>query len=158
MGYWITILMKTLNGHILLFLGLVAFGLAITPSQNANLDDIAVIVSNKVIQSELTKDELLNIYTLRTRNWENGSRIVVSDYKGTSELRSQFYVYLGTQINTIKKVWLKAQFTGKITPPRTVDSVENMNALILENPGTIGYVPLSQVPDEATVLLVISHD
>lgn len=121
-------------------------------------DSIAVIVNSSIDHPDLSKEQLLNIYTLRARNWKNGVRVVVSDYKGNPILREQFYNYLGTNIKTIKKIWLKAQFTGRITPPQTVDSIQEMIELVVNHPGTIGYVPLSQVPESVNVLIILSHE
>lgn len=150
--------MKNFPIHIILlviaWLGLTA--LSEKPVERE--ENIAVIVSSTVDQDSISKDVLLNIYTLRVRNWDDGTRITVSDYRGSSDLRNEFYHYLGTQVNTIKKVWLRAQFTGKITPPRTVDSVDEMISLVIDNPGTIGYVPIDQVPENTTILLIIAHD
>ena len=151
--------MKNFSIHIILFL--FAWGVFTASSSSSSVEweeNIAVIISSSVDQDYISKEVLLNIYTLRVRNWDDGTRITVSDYRGNSDIRNEFYRYLGTQVNTIKKVWLRAQFTGKITPPRTVDSVEEMITLVLENPGTIGYVPIDQVPENATILLTFSND
>ena len=150
--------MKLLVAHIvLLFLSWFTLPV-VSLCQEVNESDIAVIISSTIRQDSITNETLLNIYTLRVRNWDDGTRITVSDYRGSSDLRNEFYHYLGTQVNTIKKVWLRAQFTGKITPPRTVDSVDEMISLVIDNPGTIGYVPIDQVPENTTILLIIAHD
>ena len=134
---------------------LLSFGVLTTANAQSVDEDIAVIVSSTISESALKKEDILSIYSLRTLNWGNGSRIMLSDYKGNSDIRNRFYSYLGTQINTIKRIWLKAQFTGKITPPQTFSSTDEMIKTILEQPGMIGYVPLSKVTENTTVLLVI---
>lgn len=150
--------MKLLFAHIfLLLLGWFCLP-TVSMCQEIDESEIAVIISSTINQDSITNEILLNIYTLRIRNWDDGTRIIVSDYRGNAQLRDEFYGYLGTQVNTIKKVWLKAQFTGRITPPRTVDKVQEMIDLVLENPGTIGYVPLNAVPENATILLILRHD
>lgn len=150
--------MKSVYAHIIFLFLSCSFNAHVLLAQIVPNNEIAVIVSSSVRQDSISNETLLNIYTLRIRNWDDGTRITVSDYRGNSDIRNHFYRYLGTQVNTIKKIWLRAQFTGKITPPRTVDSVEEMVSTVMENPGTIGYVPINQVPEDAIILLIIYHD
>ena len=121
-------------------------------------DDIAVIVSSEIQQAEISKEDLINIYTLRKQNWDDGARIYISDYKGNSEIRNRFYDYLGTSVNNIKKIWLRAQFTGKISPPRILGDSSDILDEVINSPGTIGFVPSSMVTEDVTIILLIPND
>ena len=121
-------------------------------------EDLAVIVHESVDVESIDKDDLLEIYTLNRQNWRGDTNIIVSDYKGNSDVRDIFYDYIGTNVNSIKRIWLRAQFTGRTTPPNIVKSIDEMIESVLDRPGTIGYVPMSKVPEGAKVLLRINHE
>ncbi len=120
-------------------------------------EDVAIIVQESVNVTAISKAELIEIYTLRRNVWSGGNRITVSDYKGSSEIRDLFYSYIDIRLSAIKRLWLKEQFTGRSLPPKVVKSVDEMTKLVINNPGTIGYVPVSKVPDGVKVLLVIKQ-
>ena len=130
----------------------------VQPNEAQQIDSIAVIISNKVEQAPISREVLLNIYTLRIQNWDDGTRIRVSDYKGDADIRNQFYSYLGTKVKTVQKIWLRAQFTGRISPPRMFYEQKDILNEVLENPGTIGYIPFSAVPEGVHILLIINHE
>lgn len=126
--------------------------------QEAYVEDVLVVVHESVESPELSRSDLLEIYTLRRGYWNDGSRISVADYKGSSEIRSAFYSDLDIRINAIKRIWLKEQFTGSSLPPKVVENVDEMVELISENPGTIGYIPRSGLTEELKVLREITID
>ena len=146
--------MKALGLHIVLYAALL-FPL---PEYHDIQEDLAVIVHESVDTGTIDKDDLLEIYTLNKQNWRDDSRIIVSDYKGNSDLRRAFYDELGTSVNSVKRIWLRAQFTGRTLPPSIVKSVDEMIKKVIERPGTVGYVPLSQVPEGVRVIMEISHE
>lgn len=120
-------------------------------------ESVAVIVHESVSVSSFSKNDLIEIYTLRRSSWSDGSRITITDYKGESQIRDEFYSYIDIRVSAIKRLWLKEQFTGKSLPPKVVKSVDEMTKLVIENPGTIGYVPVSEIPEGAKVLMVIER-
>ncbi|MEO1021150.1 MAG: hypothetical protein AAFW89_01285 [Bacteroidota bacterium] len=116
-------------------------------------EHVVLVVSSKDIkETELNKNEILDIYTLKKQNWSNGTRIRVVDFKGNNHLRSTFYDYLDIRIPSIKRIWLKEQFTGKSLPPIIVKEVEDMLKIIRETPGTIGYIPADSLTSDLKVL------
>jgi len=135
---------------ILLFLGNTSNELTNSPSE-----PIVIIVNESIEIDQIDINELIDIYTLSKQRWDDNTRIRVADYKGSQDIRDTFYNALHTTPNNIKKIWLRAQFTGRSIPPIVVDSVDEMWKVVLENPGTIGYVPFNQVPVNAKILLQI---
>ena len=120
-------------------------------------ESVAIIVHESIAVSSFNKNDLVEIYTLRRSSWSDGSRIIITDYKGESQLRDEFYSYIDIQVSAIKRLWLKEQFTGRSLPPKVVKSVDEMSKLVTENPGTIGYVPVSDIPEGVRVLLIIER-
>jgi ABC-type phosphate transport system substrate-binding protein len=120
---------------------------------------VAIVVHQSIDTGDFAKNTLKEVYTLRKTTWESRSeKVYVTDYKGNSELRDAFYGYLGVRINDIKRIWLKDQFTGRTLPPKVVRSTKDMIEHITENPGAIGYIPLSEVNDDLKILLVIEDE
>lgn len=145
-----------------IFVQILTFLFLFTPKQDAapftSQERLAVIIHSDIETTTLSMNELLEVYTLRRQNWDDDSRIRVADYKGNNELRRWFYSALNTSPNNVKKIWLRAQFTGLSIPPKVVGSVEDMIKQVLENPGTVGYVPLNEVPPNTLILLEIERE
>lgn len=145
--------MKMIVTSIVFFMGLF-FNSDPAPLQ----ENVAVIVSNDVNVETINRVDLLEIYTMRRLYWNDGSRIYVADYKGSSEIRSTFYNFIQIRVNAIKKIWLKEQFTGRSLSPRIVDDVDEMLKYVDENPGMIGYVPESMVNENVKILITIPYE
>lgn len=146
----------------LVLLHIISFSLVFSASSNMNsikklAEPIAVIVHESVDTAPIDNEDLLDIYTLSMQRWDDNTRIRVADYKGSQEIRLQFYDVLDTTPNNIKRIWLRAQFTGRSIPPKTVSTINEMLELVRNNPGTIGYIPLSQVPPDVIILLEIDE-
>ena len=135
---------------ILLFLGNTSNELTNSPSE-----PIVIIVNESIEIDQIDINELIDIYTLSKQRWDDNTRIRVADYKGSQDIRDTFYNALHTTPNNIKKIWLRAQFTGRTIHPVIVNTIEEMHDTIIENPGTIGYVSVSAVPANVNILLQI---
>ncbi len=146
--------MSYLIFHIVFLLVLGSFPQRQLITENHQVS-ISIIVHESIDTSSIDKDELLDIYTLSKQRWEDNSRIQVADYKGSPAIRALFYDELNTSSNNIKRIWLRAQFTGRSTPPKVVNSVDEMIEIIIDFPGTIGYVPSTSVPANVKVLIEI---
>lgn len=119
------------------------------------VDSVVVVVDQSVDVESITKKELREIYTLKKQNWQDGNRIFVADYKGSNHLRSEFYDKMGYKITSIKRIWLRAQFTGTTIPPKVVTSPEEMKKIVTTKPGTIGYLPKKEVETGQKIILVL---
>lgn len=118
---------------------------------------LAVVVHESIATEVKNTEQLINIYTLKSQIWDDNNRIRIADYKGENYLRMQFYDALNISTNDVKKIWLRAQLTGRSVPPKVVDSVQSMIDLIRRNPGTIGYLPFDRVPADFNILFEIQN-
>lgn len=121
-------------------------------------ENISIVVNHTITTQEIDTERLKSIYTLNTQNWDDGNRIRLADYKGDNYLRIQFYETLGLTPSKIKKIWLRAQFTGKSIPPKVVNSISEMIEMVTKNPGTVGYLPSSRVTADMNVLFEIRNE
>ncbi len=143
--------------HIIILWALQIFQFSAALAQESNQQIIAIIVHESIETRTIDIDDLLDIYTLSKQRWDNNDRIRVADYKGSPAIRDYFYNRLNTNSNNIKRIWLRAQFTGRTTPPIIVNTANEMVETVVENPGTIGYVPLNIVPENVQILLEILY-
>ncbi len=149
--------MKYLANKYLFILGLHLFLLAPTYAQDTQ-ESISVVVNEQIDTKKIDIERLKAMYTLNSQNWDDGNRIRLADYKGDNYLRIQFYVVLGLTPGKIKKIWLKAQFTGKSIPPKVVNSISEMIEVVTDYPGTVGYLPSSRVTADMNVLFEIRNE
>lgn len=117
---------------------------------------ICVIVHESVKTADITPQQLLDIYTLNAQNWDDGKKIIVTDFKGDGELRQRFYDFISIKPTDIKKIWLRKQFSGSGIPPLTVSSEEEMIEKVLNKPGTIGYVSADRIPPKTRTIATIN--
>jgi ABC-type phosphate transport system substrate-binding protein len=90
----------------------------------------------------LDKDSIQRIYLGKTRAFTGGGEAVAISLKEGSGPEGEFTKnVLGKSAKQLKAYWAKMVFTGKGTPPRQIDSAEEMVKLISTNPNLIGFVP-----------------
>lgn len=106
------------------------------------IDGIAVIVNPNSEVENLTKDELIKIYTGEIRNWNElggkNENIVVLGREAGSGTRTAFEELL--------KIQEQCQYAGEI------DSTGGVKAKVASTEGTIGYVSLDVVDETVKAL------
>ncbi len=101
---------------------------------------VVVITNREVPADSLQARDLLDIYTLNIQRWDDGTRITVFDIKGGSKVKDAFYRYLDMKPETMKRVWISKQFSGKGMPPQTDASEQAIVDYVARTPGAIAYV------------------
>lgn len=136
---------------------LLALGLFLLASQNKNAlaQSVAVIAHKSSPAQNLEADKILDIYTLNTKSWSDGSKITVFELKGDSPVKSRFYAALNTAFTEMQKLWLKKQFSGKGLPPTAVNSEQELLEKVANTPGAIAYVNAENVGKNVKVLATI---
>jgi ABC-type phosphate transport system substrate-binding protein len=129
-----------------------SFFLIIILCYNSIFCQISIIVNKSVPVKFLYKEKIIDIYTLNTQNWDNGTKIVVIDYKGENDTKSRFYDYLDFSFNKIQKVWLRKQFSGAGMPPQTYYDYRQVIEKVASTPGAISYIPSGMVTKEVNVV------
>lgn len=109
--------------------------------------DVVVIVSAKSTASTMTAEEISNIYLGKSQKLKP----IDSD---KSQLRSQFYAKVaGRDEAQVKAIWSRLVFTGKATPPKKLETNEQVVKAIAADPNAIGYVDSSAVDQSVKVVL-----
>jgi ABC-type phosphate transport system substrate-binding protein len=114
-----------------------------------------VVITNKDVPAEsLEPRDILDIYTLNIQRWDDGTRITVFDIKGGSRIKDAFYQYLDMNPETIKRVWIAKQFSGKAMPPQTEASEQAIVDHVASTPGAIAYVSPATIKGRTDIKII----
>ena len=100
-----------------------------------------VIVNNDNPTSQLSADELADIFLGKVTEWPNGWRLEPLDRSLHSGIRLAFTKTVHKKsVGAVNRYWMNQVYSGRSAPPKVVDSDEKVAAFISANPGAIGYV------------------
>ena len=100
-----------------------------------------VIVNNANSISEITKDQLSDMFLKKTSKWSDNKKIVPVNLKAESNTRQSFAKSVHNKsVNAVKAYWQKKIFTGKGVPPVEKPNNAEVITFVKANPGAIGYV------------------
>lgn len=122
---------------------------------NELYSQIYIIANKSVKDTNITKSKVIDIYTLNRLYWEDGSKIVLYDYKGDNSLKIKFFNFLNLSSANLQKIWLRKQFSGKAMPPRTYKTEKEIIEEVSSIPGAIAYVSTKNLPDNIIILAKI---
>ena len=98
----------------------------------------------------LDRTQVINIYMGRFKKLPSGITAFPLDL---ADSRAEFYQLLvGKSPAEINSYWARLVFSGRGSPPRQVDSTEELLAIIADTKGAIGYLPRSAVDGRVVVL------
>lgn len=102
---------------------------------------VQVIVSPTLATVPLDRGLLRAVFTMRVRQWPDGSPIRVFVLPDDDPLSDQFYrEQLGMYSYVLRNAWDRMVFTGTGFAPTVVRSEKEMNELVRTTPGAIGFV------------------
>lgn len=100
---------------------------------------------------KLTKQEARDIFLLKKTQLE-GKDITLVALRVRKEEEELFFNFLGLDIRSLVKIWLKETYSGKSNPPVTVKNFDEMKIKIEEIPYSIGYLPKQLVTENLIIL------
>jgi len=115
---------------------------------------VAVVVNKSVGVSSLSASELQDIYTLSTKDWKSGGKIVPFDIK-VDAVKDKFYGYLGKSSPDLKKIWMRVQLSGEGKAPEPLGSDDEVVERVASTPGAIGFVSADKVKGNVKVVATI---
>jgi hypothetical protein len=102
---------------------------------------VEVIVSPSLRSLTLDRSLLRGVFTMRVRQWPDGSPIRVFVLPDDDPLSDVFYrERLGMYSYVLRRAWDRMVFTGTGFAPTVVKSEEEMRQRVRSTPGAIGYV------------------
>jgi ABC-type phosphate transport system substrate-binding protein len=114
--------------------------------------EIVVVAGKHSSIESLSTREINDIFLGNATSLPKIGKVVPLD-RSDDKLRAEFYQdYIGRDLPQIKAHWAKNIFTGRGYPPKTVNSLDELRALLQRNPNAIGYVTADKVDASMKVL------
>ena len=117
---------------------------------------VVVIAHQEVPVDSISKDQLLDFYTGDVLSWpSSGLEVVVCDLRLKSDVKDDFYDYLGKSSSRMRSIWLKRKLAGEGDPPVFFQTEEELLEHVSNTPGSIGFMHPSKVTSNVKVLIEI---
>lgn len=106
---------------------------------------------------QLSRSEVINIYMGRQKKLGGSDTALPLDLGGINPTKKAFYMQLlDKQLPEINSYWARLMFSGLGSPPRQLDSVEDIIQTIRNNIGAIGYLPYTEITDDLRVVYILT--
>ena len=130
-----------------------AFGwLLLLPVGDA-LADLVVVVNARNGVAVMTRNEVVNIFFGRYRQFFNGVEAQPVDLVDSNPERARFYAGLvGKDISDVNAYWSRLIFSGRVQAPPRMNNAEEVLKWVSSHPGGIGFVELSKADARVRVV------
>jgi len=113
-----------------------------------------VVVNARSSVTQLSQDEIINIFLGRYRRFPGGGAATPIDQPEGNPLRGEFYRKLvNKDLNEINAYWSRLIFSGKTSPPRQAANASEVIQLITSTPGGIAYLERNQVDSRFRIIM-----
>ena len=134
----------------------ISFSLALIASQSVAANDLVVIVNSSNPIDSLTKDEITNIFLVKTDAFPNGDTAIPVDQPEKDEDRQNFYSkVVGKNTLQLNKYWAREMFSGRALPPDIVGDNSEISEWVSRHVDAIGYTDKSNVTKGVKVVYEI---
>jgi ABC-type phosphate transport system substrate-binding protein len=103
------------------------------------LDSAVVIANSSVAANSLSADELKDIYTAKTKYWDNGQAIIIIVLPDKTDAALQ--QASGMDGSQFKTFWQRLTFSGRGSEPKKATDAAALVALVASTKGAIAIVP-----------------
>lgn len=139
------------------FLFLAAIAVAI-PVGTTEAADLVVIAHPKSGIDKLGRNDVINIFLGRFRQLPSGLTAIPVDLPADNGERNAFYRQLvNKELAEINAYWARLVFSGRTTPPRQANTVDEALDFVATTPGAIGYVDRGQVNGRVKVVFDLAR-
>ena len=120
--------------------------------------ELAVIVNIRAGVATMTRNEVINIFFGRSRQFFNGNEAQPVDLLDSHPDRARFYqLLIGKDLTQVDSYWSRQFFSGSVRPPPKLASSEEVIKWVSSNAAGIGYVDASKVDARVRVVLELTH-
>lgn len=137
----------------------VGWGLLLSALSSAWAGPVEVITNKGQADGALDRQMVRALFTLRLRQWPDGSQVRVFVLPDANPLHVDFCRnQLGTFPYVLRASWDRLVFTGTGIAPEIVANEKQMRERVAATPGAIGYVsgPESMAPNRMVLLATLS--
>jgi ABC-type phosphate transport system substrate-binding protein len=137
---------------LLIFL-FVAIGTLIAGQAQAQAQ-VIVIANPNVKASEITKNDLKDVFTGNATTLKDGSRVVPILLKGGTAHEEFLQAYIAKSDSTYRAGWRSLVFSGQASMPKNLDTDAAVVDFVAHNAGAIGYISKASPHEGVKVLTV----
>lgn len=117
------------------------------------LAELVVVVNARSGVAVMTRNEVINIFFGRYRQFFNGIEAQPVDLVDSHADRAHFYSALvGKDLSDVNAYWSRQVFSGRMQPPPKVASPDEIIKWVSSHPGGIGFVDLSRADARVRVV------
>jgi ABC-type phosphate transport system substrate-binding protein len=122
-------------------------------SANIRAEEIAVVVSNANNVNTLSRDDVINIFMGRYRQYSN--KLTANPIDNLA-LKDKFYQALVSKtLPEINAYWARLIFSGRTYPPPKVSNTNEAIQALEENPLAISYINTSDIKPMTKVVFIL---
>ena len=128
-------------------------------SSPAEAGELVVVVNAASGAGQLSRDQVINIFLGRFRQFPSGLTAEPIDQPEDGPLRAQFYrLLVDKQMTEINAYWARLIFSGRTSPPLKAKSSDEVLRLLSSRRGGIAYMNKSEVNHLLTIVFTPNHD
>ncbi len=134
----------------------IAAGPMVSTVDAQTTEAVAIIVHPLVAEDDLSLDDLKSIFLAEQQHWGDNSRITLFVRAPVAPERdlvlSEIY---GMSEHRYRRYWIAKMFSGDVrSKPRLVASTALLRNFVTVIPGSIGFVPMSEVGPNLKVIRI----
>lgn len=115
--------------------------------------DLVVVVNARSGVAAMTRNEIINVFFGRNRQFFNGLEAQPVDLVDVHPDRARFYAALvGKELSEVNAYWSRQLFSGRMQPPPRVASPEEVLKWVSARPGGIGFLDISKADARVRVV------
>jgi hypothetical protein len=119
--------------------------------------ELVVVVNARCGVAAMTRNEVVNIFFGRSRQFFNGVEAQPVDMLDTHPDRARFYnALLGKDLSEVNAYWSRQVFSGRAQPPAKLGTPEEVLKWVVSHPGGIGFIELSKADARVRVVHELS--
>ena len=115
---------------------------------------VIVIANPSVKATEITKNDLRDVFTGATSTLKDGGRVVPILLKGGTVHEEFLQAYIGKSDSTYRAGWRSLVFSGQASMPKNVEGDAAVVDFVAHNAGAIGYINKASPHEGVKVLTV----
>lgn len=117
------------------------------------LAELVVVVNARSGVAVMTRNEIINIFFGRYRQFFNGVEAQPVDLVDSHADRARFYSALvGKDLSDVNAYWSRQVFSGRMQPPPRVANPDEVMKWVSAHPGGIGFVDLAKADARVRVV------
>lgn len=112
----------------------------------ARAESLYVVANSQTPLDNLSRGDVINIYMGRNRSLPNSGIALPLDIDSNYAEKAKFYKKLiKRDLPEVNSYWTRVMFSGDASPPRQVDTYDDIRELVKNNKGAIAYLPQAEL-------------